>query len=88
MRLWAIGVAPPLSVAVAVERQSAAQRRLEQRADDTEREMTLVRGRGGAAHEAAGCGREPRGMLEQRGLAEAGRGLEHDYCARAAGEAR
>ena len=38
----------------AVERQSAAQRRLEQRPDYTEREMTLLRRRGGAAHETAG----------------------------------
>ena len=63
-----------------------AQGWLEQRANDAEGEVTLVRARGGLADETAGVRREPSGMLEQRGLPEAGGGLEDDDAAGSAGE--
>ena len=63
--------------------RALAHGRLEQRAHDAEGEVALERPGRRAADEAAGLDRERRARFEQRRLAHARRGLEHDDRARA-----
>jgi hypothetical protein len=55
-----------------------AQRTLQQSAHDAEREVALGRPRRGAADQAARVGGEPHRVVQQRGLAQTGRSVEHD----------
>lgn len=51
--------------------------RLKELADDAERKLALELG-GAGSQDSAVLGRRPAGRLEQRGLSDAGRGVDHD----------
>ena len=72
---------------LALLERGLADRALEQCPHDAEGEVALERPGGGAPDEVAGLRRERRAVLEQRGLAEPGRRLEHDDAAPARAEA-
>ena len=71
----------------ALERErTGAQRLLQQRPDDAERELPLGWAVGGAAHAEALVVRAPLGEVDQRGLAGAGGSLDDDRGAGAGGD--